>query len=222
MQRSVYFVKAHGYMNTSIPHRVPNGSTVSFLVPLGSFGCGFQSHNKRGVPSARFNSKSNPNAIMLAFKNNRPLKEILTLIARETGFLPTLYESGDEIPGMVISNDDQHPIGCQLKAPWKPKLTRSGQCFNRGGKINTQALVQMMANKPGNYVVHVCRAIDTSNRSRNPLNKKWAQNEKKREIPTKANTLRSAVSRSPYNAPDGLPPLRDQPQRSSKRQHSSQ
>ena len=222
MDREVRFVKAHGELNTYWAHTVPRGSSVSFLVPLGAQGFGFRTRNSRGVPSARFNERSDPNAILRAFKKKRPIKNVRTLISRDTGFRPIVYESNENIPGFVITNDDQNPSTSQLKAPFIQKVTRAGKSYNRGNKIKRQALISLMRNKPGNYIVHACRSINASNRSRCDYDMYLAKNENRRQYKYRRNDLRTTGiehrKQRKYNVGKGWSvPYLEQPQRRSTR-----
>jgi hypothetical protein len=193
--RNLFFFKLHQQLEPGHVSTVPPDSSITFTVPYGALGSGIESQNRLGIPSIYHNPESKPEAVVEALSKKRPRDQVLTLLKRNTGIRPVVYEAGNTIPASWVFNNNER-ITFHSSTPFQPKTTRSGVVFNRGRiPKKPTVLVNLVNRKRGNYIVHACRFVNLQNRGRCVHQLQHLTDELKRKYKNKRNTLRGNKNR---------------------------
>ncbi len=195
INRTLYFLKSHQQLEPEYSI-VPPDSSITFTVPWGAYGFGSLKQNVLGIPSIYHNGHSDPKAVVKALSKKRTRDQVLTLLKRNTGISPVVYEAGNRIPASWVLKNNQHPITFHSSTPFQLKTTRSGTVFNRGRVPNNPVPLAYLVNKErGNYIIHACRFVPEDQRGRCELQQKQLQMELTREYKNRKNTLRGNQKR---------------------------
>lgn len=196
LNRKLHFLKSHQQLEPEYYSTVPPGSSITFTVPYGAYGFGTLSQNVLGIPSIYHNGQSDPKAVVKAMSKKRSRDNVLTLLKRNTGIRPVVYEAGNTIPASWVINNNQYRTTFHSNTPFQLKTTRSGTVFNRGRvPKNPVTLANVVNKQPGNYIVHACRFVPKDQRGRCERQQKVLQMELTREYKNRRNTLRGIQNR---------------------------
>jgi len=194
--RKLRFLKLHQQLEPGYYSTVPPGSSITFTVPYGAYGHGILSQNLLGIPSIYHNGHSDPKAVVEAMSKKRPRDEVLTLLKRNAGVRPVVYEAGNTIPASWVFNNNKDRVTFYSNTPFQLKTTRSGTVFNRGIYLkNPVSLANLVNKQRGNYIVHACRFVPEDQRGRCEQQQRNVQNELTKEYKNRRNTLRGTKNR---------------------------
>lgn len=197
--RNLHFLKLHQQILPEYYSTVPPDSSITFTVPYGAYGFGILQENVLGIPSIYHNEHSDPKAVVEAMSKKRSRDQVLTLLKRNAGIRPVVYEAGNTIPASFVHNNNEHRITFHSNTPFQLKTTRSGTVFNRGRVPKNPVPLAYLVNKQrGNYIVHACRLVPEDQRGRCERQQQNVQMELTREYKNRRNTLRGIQNRQGY------------------------